>query len=55
MDRCDSQASDTCWFCKKGRHDDCMKAIPTGAASEGPHDCSFDTRMTACKCRHCRS
>lgn len=44
-------APEICWFCKKGRHGDCMAEIPSAAAgSEGPHDCSFDTRMVACGC-----
>ena len=32
-----------CWFCKKGRHSECMKQIPMNVKN-GPHDCSFNTR-----------
>lgn len=56
MDACaDGRAPDVCWFCRKGRCRDCMGEIPTDAGSEGPHDCAFDTRMVACKCRHGRA
>ena len=51
----DMEIEDTkhiCWFCKKGRHDECMKKIPTDAKSEGPHDCTFDTKLIDCKCLH---
>lgn len=41
-----------CWFCKKGRHDECMKKIPVDAMSEGPHDCTFDTKLVECQCVH---
>ena len=41
-----------CWFCKKGRHDECMKKIPIDAMSEGPHDCTFDTKLEDCQCLH---
>ena len=41
-----------CWFCKKGRHDECMKKIPTDAKSDGPHDCTFDTMLIDCQCLH---
>ena len=41
-----------CWFCRKGRHDDCMKEIPIQGKSEGPHDCTFDTKLVLCKCKH---
>lgn len=41
-----------CWFCKRGRHADCMKEIPVDGTSEGPHDCTFDTKMVICKCKH---
>ncbi|NDB46608.1 MAG: hypothetical protein EB163_04875 [Nitrososphaeria archaeon] len=41
-----------CWFCKKGRHSECMKEIPTDAMSDGPHDCTFDTKMVPCQCQH---
>lgn len=44
--------SHVCWFCKKGRHSECMKMIPVDAASDGPHDCTFDTKMVPCKCSH---
>jgi len=41
-----------CWFCKKGRHSECMKEIPIGMKSEGPDDCSFDNKIILCKCTH---
>lgn len=41
-----------CWFCKKGRHEECMKEIPINAKSDGPHECTFDTKFVACKCEH---
>ena len=41
-----------CWFCKKGRHEECMKEIPVNAKSEGPHECTFDTKFISCKCGH---
>ena len=41
-----------CWFCKKGRHSECMKEIPTDEKSDGPHDCTFDTKLVMCKCKH---
>ena len=41
-----------CWFCRKGRHEDCMKEIPMDGKSDGPHDCTFDTKMIPCKCQH---
>jgi hypothetical protein len=41
-----------CWFCKKGRHGECMKKIPIDAMSEGPHDCTFDTKLVDCQCAH---
>jgi len=44
--------SDICWFCKKGRHNECMKEIPVNAKSEGPHECTFDTKFISCKCIH---
>ena len=44
--------SPVCWFCKKGRHSECMKEIPTAGRSEGPHDCTFDTLMVRCGCTH---
>ena len=36
---------EVCWFCRKGRHEDCMKEIPMDGKSDGPHDCTFDTKM----------
>ena len=42
-----------CWFCRKGRHGDCMHTIPRDARSDGPHDCTFDTSMVPCACDHC--
>ncbi len=44
--------SEICWFCKKGRHDECMKEIPVNAKSDGPHECTFDTKFISCKCGH---
>ena len=44
--------SKICWFCKKGRHKDCMKEIPIEGNQEGPHDCTFDTKIVICKCNH---
>ena len=54
MDCSTDSESDTtiCWFCKKGRHEDCMKEMPVNMKSEGPHDCSFDTKMVPCRCTH---
>ena len=46
------EISDICWFCKKGRHEECMKEIPINAKSEGPHECTFDTKFVVCKCCH---
>ena len=43
---------EVCWFCRKGRHEDCMKEIPIDGRSDGPHDCTFDTKMIPCKCQH---
>jgi len=36
-----------CWFCTKGRHEDCMKKIPY---SSGEIDCSFSTVHYDCEC-----
>lgn len=54
MDSCSVGGEDEkiCWFCKKGRHAECMKEIPMDARSEGPHDCTFDTKMIRCQCVH---
>lgn len=41
-----------CWFCRKDRHDECMKNIPMHNKNIGPHDCSFDTMIISCKCNH---
>ncbi len=41
-----------CWFCKKGRHSECMKNIPIDVKSDGPHDCSFDSKIVHCACTH---
>jgi len=46
------EISEICWFCKKGRHEDCMKEMPVNAKSEGPHECTFDTKLILCKCSH---
>ena len=48
----DQEECHICWFCRKGRHGDCMGKIPVHAGSEGPHDCTFDTRMVLCGCSH---
>jgi len=29
-----------------------MKKIPTYGKSEGPHDCTFDTKLVDCQCVH---
>ena len=54
MDDCSisDNISEICWFCKRGRHEECMKEIPINAKSEGPHECTFDTKFVACKCEH---
>ncbi len=53
MESCSTgNSQEICWFCKKGRHDECMKEIPVEGKSEGPHDCTFDTKMITCKCKH---
>ena len=53
MESCSTgNAQEICWFCRKGRHQDCMKEIPIDSSSEGPHDCTFDTKMILCKCKH---
>jgi len=54
MESCSTGGSSDqiCWFCKKGRHEDCMKEIPTDEKSDGPHDCAFDTKLVACICKH---
>ena len=44
--------SNICWFCKKGRHGECMKEIPINEKSEGPHECTFDTKFISCRCEH---
>ena len=41
-----------CWFCKKGRHSECMKQIPINMKTDGPDDCSFNTEMIPCQCIH---
>lgn len=46
------ETEEVCWFCRKGRHQDCMKEIPIDGKSDGPHDCTFDTKMIPCKCQH---
>ena len=54
MDCARDDSDGICWFCKKGRHAECMVEIPTagGSGDGGPHDCTFDTIMTKCRCRH---
>ena len=46
------EISEICWFCKKGRCEECMKEIPVNAKSDGPHECTFDTKFIRCKCSH---
>lgn len=41
-----------CWFCKKGRHKDCMQEIAVESRSAGPHDCTFDSGVVFCQCVH---
>jgi hypothetical protein len=53
MDSCSpGETQEICWFCRKGRHGDCMREIPTQGKSDGPHDCTFDTKLIPCKCQH---
>jgi len=53
MESCSGgDSQEICWFCRKGRHDECMKKIPVEVMSEDPHDCTFDTKLVACKCKH---
>ena len=53
MESCDFDSmQEMCWFCKKGRHKECMKEIPVNNKSDGPHDCTFDTKLIPCKCTH---
>lgn len=47
-----SKYDEVCWFCKKNRHEDCMKKIPIDSRSKGPHDCTFDMTVITCKCKH---
>ena len=54
MDSCaPGNSPQVCWFCKKGRHEECMKEIPVDGKSDGPHDCTFDTKMIQCQCKNC--
>ncbi|HXV66481.1 MAG TPA: hypothetical protein VD731_04575 [Nitrosopumilaceae archaeon] len=48
----DDSSLEICWFCKKGRHEECMVHMPVDGKSEGPHDCAFDTKLIPCKCTH---
>ena len=52
MDCKTGSVSAVCWFCRKGRHCDCMRLIPKDARADGPHDCTFDTNMVPCACDH---
>jgi hypothetical protein len=53
MESCSTgNAQEICWFCRKGRHEDCMKEIPIDGRSDGPEDCTFDTKLVPCKCNH---
>ncbi len=50
MDTCaPGETSEICWFCRKGRYSECMKEIPVQGRSDGPHDCTFDTKLVPCK------
>ena len=50
MDLCATgETSDICWFCRKGRYEDCMKEIPIHGNSDGPHDCTFDVKLVRCR------
>ncbi len=51
-DSANNLKQEICWFCKKGRHSECMKNIPIDVNSEGPHDCSFNSKLVNCKCAH---
>ena len=42
--------SEICWFCRNGRHKECMHTIPITRPVPGPHDCSFDSAKIACIC-----
>ena len=37
-DSANNLKQEICWFCKKGRHSECMKKIPIDVKSDGPHD-----------------
>jgi len=52
MESSSTNHSGICWFCQKGRHGDCMKEIPVDVRLDGPHDCTFDTKLIPCKCKH---
>ena len=53
MDSCATgDTQEICWLWRKGRHEDCMKEIPTHGKSDGPDDCTFDTKLVPCKCQH---
>ena len=46
MDSCATgDTQEICWFCRKGRHEDCMKEIPTHGKSDGPDAVSY-THLT---------
>jgi len=51
-DNVSGSSQEICWFCKKGRHSECMKNIPVDIKSKDPPDCSFNTKMITCKCNH---
>ena len=36
-----------CWFCKRNRHDDCIKKIPL---RDQMGDCSFGNMLVPCLC-----
>ena len=39
-----------CWFCRRGRHEECMKTVPVTAGTPGSHECSFDSADSPCTC-----
>ncbi len=41
-----------CFFCRKGRHEDCMKKIPFSSHLDHSvaEDCSFDVEAKECEC-----
>ena len=39
-----------CWFCRRDRHNECMKEIPTDVKTCGPHECTFSIKLVTCEC-----